>query len=208
MSRATRVVLLCALTSIAVQGGACATSGPDPQLADVVYVGGADEPALEQLVAAPPDADAAKGVVIDDPPNDSILNAATVVTFRWHAPAGTARGAPLLLPSPGDAGGAPRWLRDLLGPERVAHADTSTMSGAGYFLTFGTDLKSEVLRVFTTGTSYTPDAKAWATLSASMIWTRLSIVSAVFQDDQIVSGEGPFEGTPVFFCLDKDPGGT
>jgi hypothetical protein len=179
MSRATRVGLLCALTSVVVLGGACGPSGPDPALAGVVFVGGADEPALEQLVTAPPPGDMANGVVIDAPSNDSILNAATVITFRWHSPGGT---------------------------EPAAHADTGTMSGAGYFLTFGTDLKSEVLRVFTTETSYTPDAEAWKTLSADMIWTELSIVSAVFQDDQIVPGEGPFEGAPVFFCLDRDPG--
>src|SRR5580692_808759 len=206
MSRVTRIGLLCGLASVAVQGGGCgAGSAPDPALADVVFAGGADETALGELVAASPAVDATKGVVIDAPATDSILNAATVVTFRWHPQAATARRAPVLLPSVGEAAGPPRWIRDLLGPVRAARADGS-MSGAGYFLVFATELKPELLRVFTTDTTYTPDANAWKTLSSAMIWTKLSIVSAAFQDDQMVAGSGPFEGSPILFCIDKTPG--
>jgi hypothetical protein len=204
MSRATTRVLLCASVALAIQGGACGTGAPapDPALAGVVFVGGADEPALEQLVGATPATDASKGVVIDYPPTDTILDAATVVTFRWHAPAAAAR-VPTFPFSP-PAEGAPRWLRDLLGPERAAHAGDS-MNGAGYYLIFATDTKPELLRVFTTLTSYTPDAAAWKTLSSAMVWTQLTIASAAFQDDQLVPGEGPFVGSPVLFCIDKHP---
>src|SRR5262249_22747316 len=72
----------------------------------------------------------------------------------------------------------------------------------GYFLVFSTDTKPELLRVFTTMTSYKPDKKAWATLLSAMVWTKLTIVSADCADDTVVPGSGPFTGVTMEFCIE------
>jgi len=201
MARATTVGLFIALSSAVVYGGACAGDAPlDPALADVVFQGEADGPALDQLLAATPVMNAARAAVIDAPPTGTILKASSIATFTWHAGgAAAARLPPSLLPPPARPEPAP-WLRDLVGPERAARAG---QSGVGYFLQFSTEKTPRLLRVFTTGTSYTPDAKAWKTLSAAMIWTTLSIFTATFDDDALMAGQGPFEGTPILFCIDR-----
>ena len=186
-------------------GGACSKAPPlHPALADVVFQGQAAGPALDQLLAATLLMDPTRAAVIDAPANGTLLHTSTVATFRWHlagAMASSRPGSPALLPASSGAQRQPaRWLWDLLGPERAAHAGES---GVGYYLQFSTDAKPRLLRVFTTATSYTPDAKAWKTLSAAMVWTKLSIFTATFQDDTLAPGGGPFEGTPILFCIDK-----
>jgi hypothetical protein len=201
MARATTVGVFCVLTSGALYGGACAKAAPlDPALADVVFEGEATGPALDSLLAATPVMSAARAAVIDAPPTGTILKASSIATFTWHAAgATTARLPPSLLPRPARPEPAP-WLRDLVGPERAARASES---GVGYLLQFSTETTPRLLRVFTSDTRYTPDAKAWKTLSAAMIWTQLSIFTATFEDDALVAGEGPFEGTPILFCIDR-----
>ena len=203
MSRAIKIGLFCVLGSALTYGGACSGEPPlDPALADVVFEAPANGQALDQLLAVAPVMSATRAAVIDSPPTDAELSAKTVTTFKWHATGATARRSdpPALLPDL--AGPRPRstpWLNPLLGPERSAHAG---QTGLGYYLLFSTDAKPELLRVFTTATSYTPDAKAWKTLSAAMIWTQLSVFAATFDDDARVPGEGPFEGQPILFCIE------
>lgn len=147
-------------------GGSAASEAPNPLFADVVFEGGADEGALEALLAVDTKADPQRGAAIDSPATNSLLAASMVSTFTWH-------------------------LRDAAPPN-----DT------GYFLLFSTDATPRLLRVFTTKQSYTPDAKAWATLSSVGEWTKLSIFSASFFGDRLVGG-GPWKGDSIEFCIEK-----
>lgn len=207
MSRAITVGVFCALGSALAYGGACSSTPPlDPALADVVFQAPADGPALDKLLAVTPVKNAANAPVIDSPPTDSELPGSTIVTFKWHASGATAAwhpGSRLLPDLAGPRPAPPRWraLTDLLGPERAAHAG---QSGVGYYLTFATDTKPNLLRVFTTETSYTPDAAAWKKLGAVMTWTELTVFAATFDDDALVPGSGPLESDPILFCIGWD----
>jgi hypothetical protein len=103
---------------------------------------------------------------------------------------------------PASHAAVPRWLRELLGPERAARADQGPLDGVGYFLLFSSEKNPRILRVFTTDTSYLPDAKAWNALATAGIWTTLTITTATFASDDLVPNEGPFVGTPIQFCVD------
>jgi hypothetical protein len=227
MKHWTKIVLLPALTSAALYYGmAC---GPvdkpvDPALADVILEGGASTKALEALVAATPKDDPEKGVEIDSPAADVELPPTPIATFKWHQRGATAaRERPALGPlelvtlaagasreQPLRSGWSPSAalaeftgpLRELLGPERAAHAEAA-MDGAGYFLVFSTDTEPDILRVFTTKTSYTPDAKAWDKLYAVNTWTTLSILSASFTTDSLSPNAGPFKGASIQFCIER-----
>lgn len=227
MNHWTRIVLLPALTSAALYYGIACDSVDkpiDPKLADVILEGSASARALEALVAVPPKDDPAKGVEIDSPADLAELVPSPITTFKWHQRGATAAGkrsAPGRLAFMTLAAGAPQdqplwswWssppalteltgpLRELLGPERAAHA-AAAMDGAGYFLVFSTDTTPDVLRVFTTKTSYTPDAKAWDKLYAVNTWTTLSIVSAAFTTDSLSPNAGPFQGASIKFCIER-----
>jgi hypothetical protein len=200
-----RSLLTLAIAFAAVHGGACGAGDPpaNPALSDVIFAGGATAPALEQLLAASPVSDAGRAPVIDSPPSVALLSATTPFTFQWHMPGKAAqRGAPRLLP-PDRAPVVPAWLREWVGPERAAHADTQPMNGTGYFLLFSTETAPQLLRVFTTATSFTPDAKAWAKLTSAGSWTTLVVASASFAEDQLVKGSGPFTGASVQFCIEQ-----
>jgi hypothetical protein len=203
MPRRTRPLLAGALAIAVIHGGACGKSAPplDPKLADVVFQGGADGVALDQLLAATPKMDAARAPVIDSPPNDTLVPAATAPTFKWHLPGATAARAPALLPAARPA--SPSWLRELVGPERAARADELAMNGNGYLVLFSTSETPRLLRVFTTGTSYTPDAKAWKTLVSAGTWTNVVVVAGAFADDQLVADGGPVESASIAFCVER-----
>lgn len=79
---------------------------------------------------------------------------------------------------------------------------TSDAVTPGSFLVFSTDTAPQLLRVFTSETSYTPDTKAWATLEAKMVWTKLHITSAGFDGDDVVPGSGPYESASMEFCIE------
>jgi len=148
-------------------------SGPPAEPTDLVFQGSADAPALDALVAIPADPSAADAPIIDSPPSDTILPANPPPRFAWHLPAA-----------------AP-----------PASVEAGALSGAGYYLVFSDDDTSQLFRVFTTETSYTPDASAWATISAAGTWTALTVDVATFADDRIAPDGGPFVGTPILFCV-------
>jgi hypothetical protein len=75
------------------------------------------------------------------------------------------------------------------------------LTGTGYLLTFGSDdTGEELFHVFTSSTSYTPDAASWAKI-ATGTWTTLQIESAVFDADQVAAGGGPWNGQEIKFCI-------
>jgi len=153
--------------------GGGAEDEKNPLFADVVFEGGADSKALEALLAVATKDDPAHGAVIDSPPTGIVLRSSEVTPFTWH-PRDGATAKP----------GAP------------------PLNGAGYFLLFSTDATPRLLRVFTTKTSYTPSAAAWATLDSAKTWTTLDIFAANFVDDALAPGGGPFKGTSIAFCIE------
>jgi hypothetical protein len=75
------------------------------------------------------------------------------------------------------------------------------MSGRGYLLAFASlDTGEPYFRVFTSGTSYTPDQAHWAKL-ATGTWTTLHVVSATFEGDQLAGGASPVNGQVIKFCI-------
>lgn len=218
MQRWMRITALCALASPALYAlAACGASGastdteaPDPLLADVIFEGGANGKSLDALLAAPTLVDPTRGAVIDSPTTGTEIPPSPVMTFTWHPGSGMAalQGAPSLLPVDRASRLSLRGpLAELFGPEREARADATLMSGVGYFLLFSTDVTPRLLRVFTTKTSYTPDAKAWAALRSAGTWTTLSVFAASFADDRLAPNGGPWKATPIQFCIAGPQGG-
>jgi hypothetical protein len=163
------------LACVALVGAGC-SAAPSPN-AGVVFAGAADGRALDALLAVPPQASADEAAVIDAPINATILAANPPQRFSWHAPSSE---APVVAPAPG--------------------ADPGSMSGAGFYLLFSTDQVPELLRVFTSEASYTPDEAAWETISSAEMWVTFRVINASFVDDALAPGGGPFVGTPIAFC--------
>ncbi len=145
----------------------------------MVYQGSADSTALEALLAVAAQPSSELAPIIDSPTDGSLLPVDPPQRFAWHVPGSMAALA--------------------------SEAGAEARSGVGYFLLFGDADTPQLFRVFTTETSYTPDAAAWATISSAGIWTMLTVEAATFADDQIAPGGGPFVGTSVLFCVMRQP---
>ncbi|WP_437606012.1 hypothetical protein WMF20_33855 [Sorangium sp. So ce834] len=213
LHRAVLVPALAALASAAMYVGACGHEDTPalPELADVIFEGGATDEALDALLAVDPKDEPSQGTVFDAPEDGTSVpgDAAPELTFhvagaaRWTAPgaapalgfAGARPGAP--------AAGASPWaeLGALLGPVRAAQAHGMPINGRAYFLVFSTSGREGLLRVFTTKLSYTPDAAAWDKLRAAGGPITVSVLNAVFENNRIVQGGGPFAGEPVTFSV-------
>ncbi|WP_437731008.1 hypothetical protein [Sorangium sp. So ce1335] len=222
MRRALLVPALAALVSAAMYAGACGhshddgdtSSGPSagPELDDVIYEGGATDEALIVLLGAEPKDEPSQRTVFDAPEDGATLpgDAAPELAFRI---AGGAQGAaPALRRAAGDApaaqepaaAGSPVWaeLGALLGPARAARAHGTPVNGRAYFLVFSTPERAGLLRVFTTKLSYTPDAAAWDKLRAAGGPITVDVTNAMFENNRIVQGGGPFAGEPVTFSVE------
>jgi hypothetical protein len=177
-------------------GSTTTNPGPNPAYADVIFQGSATDTALTAMLAAQAMDDPANAPYFDNPTDLAELPGTPVITFTWHD---GQKGALQLLPPafPRTWTGA---LGELLG-ERTAWAGTPAMSGKGYLLVFGSlDTGNELFRVFTSSTSYTPDATAWAKI-ATGTWTTLQVTSATFAADQVAAGGGPINGQAIKFCI-------
>ncbi|WP_437775416.1 hypothetical protein [Sorangium sp. So ce1097] len=222
MRRALLVPALAALVSTAMYAGACSDGGGGassvPELADVIYEGGATDEALDVLLAAEPKDDPAQGTVFDAPEDGATLpgDAAPELTFHIAgaaqgaapraapAPRRAAGGAPVDLRAREPGAGSPRWgeLGALLGPARAARAHGTPVNGRAYLLVFSTPGREGLLRVFTTRLSYTPDAAAWEKLRAAGAPITVDVTNAIFENNRIVQGGGPFAGEPVTFSIE------
>ncbi|WP_437955306.1 hypothetical protein WME76_27720 [Sorangium sp. So ce119] len=221
LRRALLVPALAALVSAAMYAGACghshdhASSGTSagPELDDVIYEGGATDEALIVLLAAEPKDEPSQGTAFDAPEDGATLPGDAAPALAFHI-AGAAQGAgpaPALRLATGDApgareaggAGAPVWaeLGALLGPARAALAHGTPVNGRAYFLVFSTPEREGLLRVFTTKLTYTPDAAAWDKLRAAGAPITVSVINAVFENNRIVQGGGPFTGEPVTFSV-------
>lgn len=173
-------------------GGCCggdehAETGP----VDAIYQEGANDEALAQLDALTPPEDAARAPALTAPAAGAKVPAATPATFEWKA---SATGA---LPRRDErrfderrfAGDAP------FDPMRVAHAHGTPMNGKAYLLVIETS-GQRLVRVFTTKTSYTPDAATWDKIRTAKQPIRARVIGASYDSNNLVQGSA-FTGAAV-----------
>lgn len=147
--------------------------------------------------------DNVRAPVVMAPTEAQAIAAATPFTFRWEAPV-----AHRVAPSTGTVRGARAfsWRDDLLRwghlvPEAQAHC--APFSGRGYELQFRVGGRI-VLRRQQSSTSYTPGPDAWERLRAAAgnDAVELTVFTAVFNQNTISPGNGPFAATaPRRFTL-------
>ncbi len=176
-------------------------TAPIAGLTDVVYVGAATDEALRGLLDAPLK-NGDKRSRLTAPANGAKLG--TLPTFAWSFGTGTS--------GPTDAGAVGfepktrRRNRDLVGlltaafpGERQAFAHGEPLNGTAYLLVLSTAAGDKLLRVFTTQTTFTPDAVAWDKVKKAGASVRAVVTTGLFENNKLVSGGGPFEGEAISF---------
>jgi hypothetical protein len=205
VSRLAFLLVPVGLAAVLAAPAACTTAAPapNPAYSDVVFQGTATDTALTALLAAKPTDDPALAAYFDSPANLTELMPTPIVTFTWHDGQTSAL---QLLPRPAKrasfrsfTGVLTGVLADLFG-EGTAHAQGPAMSGPGYLLVFNVLGGAELFRVFTSQTSYTPDAASWAKMATGN-WTQLQITSATFAGDEVAANGGPYSGEVLKFCV-------
>jgi len=160
--------------------------------ADALFQGSATDEGLVALEAQAPTEDATRAPALTTPASGSTVPAATPVTFEWKAQLSSAprrapgRPAPYVVPLP-------------LGPIRAAHAHGDPMNGKGYLLTLKAN-GQKVVRVFTTSTTYAPDAAAWDKLKSGGTISA-TVTTASFDQNRLVPGSGPFASPATTFTI-------
>jgi hypothetical protein len=222
------VIVGCTLfgTSLGVScgdsGGAGGAGGDEgnPAYADVVFEGGATDEALDALVAATVVSDPASAANFTAPANMAVLPAATVPTFSWKigavamstppadgprfaksgAAMSPATGWLTMPPSAIDAL-ASRGLAKLLDGVPAAYAHGTPTSGPAFFVLFTTASNDKLLRVFTSSTTYTPSADAFAKLTGAGTTIHAVITNAEFDQNRIAQDGGPWKGSEITFTV-------
>ena len=171
-----RAVLLFAATSSLAPLAACSSdssTAAEPAVSDVVLDGGATESQLRTFLDSPSDTWAWAGGRFESPKAGTVLPSDVPFQFSWRAdPTDTAEA------------GAPDDLQML------------------YLLVFATPSQSNLLRVFTTESSYTPDATAWQSLVAAGAPLSLSLTTATFAGGAPTADGGPHRGQKLTFTIE------
>lgn len=148
----------------------------------VLREGVTTEAALNQFLGAVPDDWGWAGGVFDSPdPGDggtamAVISAATPEAFAWHAD-------PTAAPNPSDV------------------IVASKQNGQTFFLAFSVPENAKLLRVFTSLTTYTPDAATWQTLVSASQPITLSVTSATFENDKLTPDGGPHSGQTLSLTI-------
>src|SRR5262249_22214252 len=116
---------------------------PNP-LADTILEGDATPKAFEALTAPDPIASPARVAVFKTPRDGTSLDAPT--EFAWEDVETGGQMAP---------------------PPPAAKLEGGALTGRGYLLAVQLEGTTNLLQVFTTNTSYTPDSAAWAKVAAA-----------------------------------------
>ena len=224
-SRIVRLLLLCGLTSFGIYGGASCSSGEATggtstgvggaaPRADRVFDGDAYAQALAAIMAVQGPANPLTYAIFDLPAEGAVYSKDFVPKFTWHMNAqpgpspdgGTDSGAFLLRPAPAVRRASLGPLRDvfgLFGKERSAAADGNPVNGLGYLLLFSTAKNNDLLRVFTTKTSYTPGGGALEIMRNAGELIQAWILTGVFDNNALTSYGGPFRGPWTSFELSQ-----
>ncbi len=224
-ARFVRVGLLCGLASIGIYGGA--SCGLDPAAggasssgggaggaamrADLVFDGDANAEAYAAITAVQGPVNPATYAIFDSPAEGAVYDKDFVPKLTWHMNAqpgpppdgGTDSGAFLLGPAPAVRRASSRPWLDLFGGERGAAAAGNPINGLGYLLLFSTAKDSDLLRVFTTKTSYTPGKGALEILRSTGELIQVWILTGVFDGNALTSYGGPFRGPWTSFELSQ-----
>ncbi len=152
------------------------SSAVDVDMSGVVREGLVSDDQLRVVLANPPLDWSWAGGQFDAPADKATLSSSTPFVFAWHAD--PTEDTP--------AAGAP---------------DDFEMV---HLLEFSTPSKPQLLRVFSSLDSYTPDAAAWQTLhdAAQGEAITLSLTSATFQNDGLTPNGGPFIGQQLTFTIE------
>ncbi len=160
-------------------GGSGGATG-EPDISGVVYVAGATDEALESVVGVQATVDDAKAPVVSAPAtNGEALTQLNPPTFAWSAAVASREVSPLRR--------ALSWAS-----LREAHAHGDPNTGLVYYLEFFDSKNAPLLRVFTTKTTYTPDATDWSKLVIAGGQISLRITGARVENNDLVAGGGPF----------------
>jgi hypothetical protein len=205
MKRLTAILVFsatCALVYACGHDDGTENVGPE----GVIYEGTATDEALVVLLAATPKAGAT--VTITAPTSDQMVPAAAPMTFTWTGGLSAAASPAPDVEVGRDLGlGQPkpllqRVLASLVGTFQVRPALAHPMphNGQGYYLRVISNNK-EIVKVFTSARSYTPDAATWQRLTAAGGELRATLLSAFFEKNSITSDGGPVEAAPVNFRI-------
>jgi hypothetical protein len=176
-----RFVLLGGVASVALSGASCSSpsaagtggAGGGSTLADVIYEGDANEALLAVLMGTDSVTDPPRYAWFDAPVEGAMLPSATAPTFSWY-----------IHSVDGDAGAVP------------------PPDGTAYLVVLGIPSNAQLLRVFTTNTTYTPDAAAWTKLKATKGETiNAWILMGTFESGALAPDGGPFRGPWVTFSV-------
>jgi hypothetical protein len=180
MSRSSlsRLALVAALATMLPAFSACSSdSAPavDTSTADVVREGNVTDGQLRAVLDNAAQDWAWAGGQFDAPSNKDVMASDTAFEFAWHAD-----------PTEPSDGGAP-------GDMDMVH-----------LLVFSTPSEPNLLRVFSTLGSYTPDAAAWQKLidAGTSSAITLSLTSATFSGDELTAEGGPFVGQELSFTIE------
>lgn len=191
MQAPLRTLVLTALLSTLGPALAC-DSHDHTDLSDVVLDGTNDE-ALGALIDAPVVSDPSRARVFDSPGANAKLGAAPVA-FAWRvAGSSEAPGGRQVRTIAGGFG-----VRGALGL-RDAFAHGPAVNGKAYLLVVSSATNPKLLRVFTTGTSFTPSPAAWAVIAAGGGQRTATVTTGIFDDSNLAADGGPFAGHPVSF---------
>jgi hypothetical protein len=174
-------------------------------LEGVVYVGRTTDEALEYLLDRTPEDRESQRLVIDSPAADATLSKDEPPVISYH---NAVTGQLERRPAPSHYV-APAWtlrartdLSNLFGPVRAAHAHGTPFNGLAYFLEVDDADGNHGLRVFTDQPSYTPESVAWAALSGLSQPLRLTIVLAIFEENEVLANSGPYLGGSIEFRVE------
>jgi len=196
-------------TSCKGSGGAGGTDQVNPLVADVVFEGGATDEAAVSLLQATLVNDPTSAANFTSPANMAVVSATSTPTFSWmtSSPSGAndapAKNVRVVLTEPPTTAEAltRETLAVVFSGIRSAYAHGTPTSGPAYFLNFSTTANAKLLRVFTTNTSYTPDATAFGKLKGANDVIHAVITNASFDQNRIAQSGGPWKGTEITFTV-------
>jgi hypothetical protein len=160
---------------------------------DAVYEGSATDEALLALLDLPEKPTTAQ-LAFAEPAAQAKVSTAAAPTFKWTYVQKTAH---MLVPPAAKSPSTRHELQRLFSLEQVAHAHGAPVYGVAYLLTFEGEGKTQLARVFTTRTLYTPTGAAWDKLKTVRGKVTVRLTAATFDNNAVIAGGGPFTGTPL-----------
>jgi hypothetical protein len=196
VTRLLRTSLFLALAASAAYMPACSSSSDsaeaEPSLTKgVIYEGDATELTLIEFLNTPSDSWGwAGGAFLTPEPEKAhainteahIASLAEPYTFSWHSEPSD------VFPQAGAAGA-------------LAIEAGGGFTGMAYLVVFSTPDNAQLLRVYTTDTSYTPSASAWKQLVAVHGPITVALTTATFENNELTLEGGPHAGQQLTLTI-------